>query len=254
MVLLTNESIVKSYELLSSSNEDIEAEKQFAIDLKNKLESFRGFLTKTTMKKLESLYKLRTSILEETPAIITELKSYEDIAKLNIYRSALNIVDELKGKAILLCKRSGDMTSLNIVGLNSNQSNCFPVFDYQDNNGKIEVNLYQQNQNNALRSRYLSELVCAQNFFTTEEFEVIKPGLKELKMPIDEDEAQYRLEIQQQFDQSFIEFHGIVADKDFRCKNQGYGVPLYYEYPECSALTKKLYSSSKVTVYAKTII
>lgn len=113
------------------------------------------------MKKLESLYKLRTSILEETPAIITELKSYEDIAKLNIYRSALNIVDELKGKAILLCKRSGDMTSLNIVGLNSNQSNCFPVFDYQDNNGKIEVNLYQQNQNNALRSRYLSELVCA---------------------------------------------------------------------------------------------
>ena len=92
------------------------------------------------------------------------------------------------------------MTSLNIVGLNSNQSNCFPVFDYQDNNGKIEVNLYQQNQNNALRSRYLSELVCAQNFFTTEEFEVIKPGLKELKMPIDEDEAQYRLEIQQQFD------------------------------------------------------
>lgn len=146
------------------------------------------------------------------------------------------------------------MTSLNIVGLSSNQSNCFPVFDYQDNNGKIEVNLYQQNQNNALRSRYLSELVCAQNFFTTEEFEVIKPGLKELKMPIDEDEAQYRLEIQQQFDQSFIEFHGIVADKDFRCKNQGYGVPLYYEYPECSALTKKLYSSSKVTVYAKTII
>ena len=29
MVLLTNESIVRSYELLSSSNEDIEAEKQF---------------------------------------------------------------------------------------------------------------------------------------------------------------------------------------------------------------------------------
>ena len=75
MVLLTNESIVRSYELLSSSNEDIEAEKQFAIDLKNKLESFRESLTKTTMKKLESLYKLRTSILEETPAIITELKS-----------------------------------------------------------------------------------------------------------------------------------------------------------------------------------
>ena len=56
MVLLTNESIVRSYELLSSSNEDIEAEKQFAIDLKNKLESFRESLTKTTMKKLESLY------------------------------------------------------------------------------------------------------------------------------------------------------------------------------------------------------
>lgn len=272
MILLTNDSIVKSYGSICSSKKDIEAEKKYAASLKNKLEKFRDSLNESTMRKLESLYEIKESILDgQLPTVITELRDYEDIIKLNIYSSALNIARETQEKSIILCSRRGNMSSLSIVGINQDQSSCFPIFDFNDdNNGDIKVSLYKQAQDKELKDAYLSEMTeLFQSRYSKEEEKVrLKSAIEELESPTETETLKYNAEVQQQFYQSFIDFHGIKDDTSHyeRANFTQYkkyliqGKNMISDVAGLSLLETKIYESQtlqsqpKVTVYAKTII
>lgn len=287
MVLLTNDSVVKSYDSLCSSKKEIEEERKYAESLKNKLEKFRDSLNESTMRKLESLYEIKESVLDgQLPTVITELRDYEEIIKLNIYSSALNIARETQEKAIILCSRRGNMSSLNIVGINHDQSSCFPIFDFKVNNGDIKVSLYKQAQDKELKDAYLSEMTeISQCRSCTEEEKVrLKSAIEELKSPTEEEILKHNAEVQQQFYQSFIDFHGITDDTSYyeRANFTQYkkliqgklmisdftqykksliqGKLMISDLAGLSPLETKVYESQasqsqpKVTVYAKTII
>lgn len=271
MVLLTNDSVVKSYDSLCSSKKEIEEERKYAESLKNKLEKFRDSLNESTMRKLESLYEIKESVLDgQLPTVITELRDYEEIIKLNIYSSALNIVRETQERAIILCSRRGNMSSLNIVGINQDQSSCFPIFDFKDNNGDIKVSLYKQAQDKELKDAYLSEMteIFQQKYCKEEERETLKTAIEEVESPTEEEILKHNAEVQQQFYQSFIDFHGIKDDTSHyeRANFTQYkkyliqGKLMISDLAGLSPLETKVYESQasqgqpKVTVYTKTII